>query len=170
MIKDVVAKYAKAGPPPSPFSVHNEFDELDNHCHRDTLAEGISELFHSRSVAAFGELLSQLYSRSDPAVRTGLIAVLLSAVRPVGASHSTALAEVIDAFQRGELTADKGHRVSPGDVQQLATHAVRQDVSMLERVSDFYSQHPHLVKTLDPDALRVILTKMARKEAKLFVL
>jgi hypothetical protein len=53
--------------------------------------------------------------------------------------------------------------LSPQQVQDIAAAAEQHDPSVVDRVSDFYSEHPTLVQTLGAGALALVLGKMAKK-------
>jgi hypothetical protein len=61
------------------------------------------------------------------------------------------------------VTPEQAGAVTPDQVQQAVTHAEQQNPSIVERVSDFYAQHPALVQTLGSAALTIALAKMAQR-------
>src|SRR5215469_13726565 len=64
-----------------------------------------------------------------------------------------------------QVTADQAQKVSPEVVQQLATHAEKSDPSLIDKASEFYSQHPALIKTLGGAALTIAMSKMAERRS-----
>ena len=50
------------------------------------------------------------------------------------------------------------------DVEELARTAEKHDPSVIDRVSDFYSEHPGLVKTLGAAALAVAMSGMTKEK------
>ena len=59
------------------------------------------------------------------------------------------------------MTADKATQITPAQVRDVVTTARTADEpGVFDRVSDFYSQHPDLVKTLGAGALMIALARM----------
>ena len=59
------------------------------------------------------------------------------------------------------VTADKATQITPAQVRDVVTTARTADEpGVFDRVSDFYSQHPDLVKTLGAGALMIALARM----------
>jgi hypothetical protein len=63
-----------------------------------------------------------------------------------------------------ELTPEQAAQVSPETVQRIAEHAEKQDPSLLDRLGEFYSEHPTLVKSLGAVALGVVMSKIANRQ------
>ena len=55
--------------------------------------------------------------------------------------------------------------MTPQQVQQLATEVHKQNPSIVDTVSDFYAQHPTLVKTLGATALTIAMSQMSKRAA-----
>ena len=63
----------------------------------------------------------------------------------------------------GEVTPQQASQVSPEQVQQIAAQAEKQNPSVVDQVSSFYSQHPQVVKALGGLALTIALQHMMRR-------
>ena len=63
-----------------------------------------------------------------------------------------------------EVTPEQAVQVSPGEVARIAGQAGRQDPSIIDRISDFYSRQPTLAKTLGAAALTIALAKIADRQ------
>lgn len=63
----------------------------------------------------------------------------------------------------GTVTPEQANQVSPEQVQQLATHAEKQNPSIIDEVSRFYAQHPDVMKAAGGLALSIALQHMMRR-------
>jgi len=54
--------------------------------------------------------------------------------------------------------------VPPEAVEELAAHAEKEDPSIIDSISNFYAEHPTLVKGLGAAALTVALAKIAQSQ------
>ena len=61
------------------------------------------------------------------------------------------------------MTPQQANQVSPDQVQVIASHAEKQNPSVVDQVSSFYSQHPQVVKALGGLALTIALQHMMRR-------
>lgn len=104
-------------------------------------------------------MVKSLFSQSNDQQRAGLINQLLSGSGSgVGALLSGGLASVLGG--RTQVSPQEAGQVSPEDVQQLAEQAHKSNPSIVDSVSEFYSQHPTLVKTLGGGALALVMAHM----------
>ncbi len=119
------------------------------------LAQGLSAAFRSDRTPPFGEMVSHLFGQSSGDQKAGLLNHLLS-ITPGGLAQ-----DVLGVFGgKRQLTPEEAQQVPPEKVQQLAAKAHDQDPSVVDRVSEFYSQHPNLVKTLGVGALTYAVSHM----------
>lgn len=56
-----------------------------------------------------------------------------------------------------QLTPEQADQVSPDQVQELASHAERQNPGVVDEISNIVAQQPGLVKTLGPSVLSAVL-------------
>jgi hypothetical protein len=61
------------------------------------------------------------------------------------------------------VTPDQAAAVTPEQVQEVAHRAEQQQPGIVDRISDFYAQHPALVQTLGSAALTIALARMAQR-------
>jgi hypothetical protein len=79
-----------------------------------------------------------------------------------------ALGQLGGLLSRGQVSPQEAEQISPQAVEELAREAETRDPSVIDRVSDFYSEHPGLVKTLGAAALAVAMSGMAKQKRGLF--
>lgn len=169
-IGGLFGRYAGASPQQPPENVHADYDHISGNVPPETLAHGLSHAFRSNETPPFGQMVSQLYSKGNTQQRTGLLSTLLGSVGPTGLSalggRGPGLSSLLGAFKGGDrpqITPAQADQMSPQEVEALASHAEKQNPSIIDQVSGFYSQHPTLIKTLGAGALTLMLAKMAER-------
>lgn len=163
MLKQYTSGGAAAQPAPD---VHAHFDQVAQAAPKSVIAEGLAAAFNSDKTPAFGQMLSSLFSNSTGDQKVGMINQLLTSVSPSSLTQILSGAGLAGLLGAGktQLTPDQAQKISPEVVQQLATHAQSSNPSVVESVSNFYAQHPTLVKTLGGAALTVALAKIAERQ------
>ena len=163
MLKQYTSGGAAAQPAPD---VHAHFDQVAQAAPTSVIAEGLTAAFNSDKTPAFGQMLSSLFSNSSGDQKVGMINQLLTSVSPSILTQILSGAGLAGLLGAGktQLTPDQAQKLSPEVVQQLATHAQSSNPSVVESVSNFYAQHPTLVKTLGGAALTVALAKIAERQ------
>ena len=122
---------------------------------------GLAEAFRSNQTPSFPEMVSTLFSHSNPDQRAGLLSRLLGAAGP--GALSGPLAGMLGTRGGGQVTPQQANQVSPEAVQQLARHAENGNPSIMDEVGNFYSQHPQVVKALGGLALSIAIQHMVRR-------
>ena len=163
MLKQYTSGGAAAQPAPD---VHAHFDQVAQAAPKSVMAEGLAAAFNSDKTPAFGQMLSSLFSNSTGDQKVGMINQLLTSVSPSTLTQILSGAGLAGLLGAGktQLTPDQAQKLSPEVVQQLATHAQSSNPSVVESISNFYAQHPTLVKTLGGAALTVALAKIAERQ------
>ena len=77
--------------------------------------------------------------------------------RVFGSSHSP------QAGQAPAITPAQASQVTPEEVRDIAAHAEQNQPNVVNHVSDFFAQHPDLIKGIGAMGLAVLLGKMARR-------
>jgi hypothetical protein len=128
----------------------------------EAVAGGLAEAFRSDRTPPFPEMVAELFNRSGPDERAGVLNRLFSAIGPGAvAGLPGALAGLLDG--RAEVGPEEASRVSPADVQEIAAQAEKQDASVVDQVSSFYSEHPQAVQALGGLALAIALQHIMRR-------
>ena len=146
----------------APADPHEDFDEVARHAPPDEVAGGLSQAFRSDRTPSFPEMVSNLFRNSDPNQRAGLLNRLLAGIGPGAlAGLPGGLAGLLGG--QGEVTPQQANQISPDQVQVIASHAEKQNPSVVDQVSSFYSQHPQVVQALGGLALTIALQHMMRR-------
>jgi hypothetical protein len=162
-LSDLAQRYSGQGGGASAASAQPDEDyrQVSEHAPPEVVAEGLSQAFRSDRTPAFPEMVSNLFSRSDPNQRAGLLNRLLGAVGPGAlAGLPGGLAGLLGS---GEVRPEQAAQISPRDVQEIASHAEKQNPSVVDQVSSFYSQHPQVVQALGGLALTIAMQHMMRR-------
>jgi hypothetical protein len=160
---DVLGRYSHQPDNPPP-QVMDDFDAVAREASPEVVGEGLEDAFNSEMTPPFEQMVGQLYERSDPHVRAGLLNEILGSL---GGNGATLGSRVLGSLMRHGA----GQRVSPEDaraipsneVEQAMRDASRNNPSLVQRVSRFYAQHPQLVQTLGQAAVAIAMNGMARR-------
>ncbi len=117
------------------------------------LAHGLATAFRSDRTPPFSQMMSHLFGQSNSQQKAGLLNHLFS-VTPSSLA-SDVLGKVRGGGGNQPVTPEQAEKVSPQD----AEHAQQHDSSLVDKVSQFYSEHPGLVKTLGVGALAETVSK-----------
>jgi hypothetical protein len=120
---------------------------------------GLAEAFRSNQTPSFPEMVSTLFTHSNPDQRAGLLSRLLGAAGPGVLTGS--LASIFGS--NSQVTPQQASQVPPQAVQQLAQHAENGNPSVVDEVGHFYSQHPQVVQALGGLALSIAIQHMVRR-------
>ena len=164
---DVLSQYvdhrAGTASPDAP----RHFEEVAQSAPPHVLSEGLADAFRADETPPFGQMVAQLFGNSDPQQRAGLLNQMLGSLGP-GVLAAMAGGPLRDLFAQAggaspPITPDQATAVRPEQVQEIATKAEQANPGIVDRVSQFYSQHPGLVRTLGSAALAIALAKMAQR-------
>ena len=131
---------------------HQDFQQVASAASPNVIASGISQACRPGKTPPFSEMLSNLFSQSDPSQRAG---VLMSALPGLGGPSSL--------LSGGSGTPEQASQVSPAQVQQMAAHAEKQNPSIVDEVRSIYARHPQVMKASGGLALSITLRHMVRR-------
>jgi hypothetical protein len=144
-----------ANPNVNPAQAESDFDHVAQNVPRATVAQGVTQALRSDQTPPFSQMVGQLFSNSNPDQRAGMLNHLLANVGP------SILSSVAGGALGNLLGADQA-RVTPEQVQELAAKAEQQNPGVVDRMGDFYAEHPTLVKAIGGAALAIALGHMAQ--------
>jgi hypothetical protein len=140
----LLQQYLNAKPGQANADAAQHFDQVAQQAPTDVLSKGLAEAFRSDDTPAFAQMAAQMFAQATPEQKQALLE-----------QFRGLLGKAAPALQGG------GQNVTPAAVQSALEQAHARDPSILDRVSDFYAQHPGLIKTLGGAALTIALAKMA---------
>ena len=143
----------------------NDFDEVAQNAPHSAMAQGVTEALRSDQTPPFAQMVSQLFDKGDPAERAGMLNQLLGSVGP-GLLSSIGGGALGNLFRGNEapaaVTPEIAATLSPEQVKQIAEQAEQENPGIVERMGDFYAEHPQLVKTIGGAALAIVLGRVAQ--------
>jgi hypothetical protein len=147
----------------NPAQAENDFDRVAQTVPRATVAQGVTQALRSDQTPPFSQMVGQLFSNSNPDQRAGMLNHLLANVGPsvLASVAGGALGNLLGADQ-ARVSPEQANQVSPDQVQELAAKAEQQNPGIVERMGDFYAEHPTLVKAIGGAALAIALGHMAQ--------
>jgi hypothetical protein len=142
------------------------FDQVAGAVPAGTLASGITAAFESKETPPFAQMLTQLFSNSDPVQRAAVLNTLVNAIpaeqRGALMSALGLPASAASSAAPPTITPQQAQQASPDVVQQAAGAAAAQNPSIMGQFGNFYAQHPTLVKSLGSLAMIIAMRKIAR--------
>ncbi|HEX8138316.1 MAG TPA: hypothetical protein VF544_12050 [Pyrinomonadaceae bacterium] len=168
-LSGILQQYSGAQATQAPDTVHDDFDQLAQTAPQSALADGLAAAFRSNQTPAFGQMVAQLFANAGGQQRAGILNTLISTLGPTIAAQlfsqggASGLAGLLSGGQR-EVTPEQAAQVSPEAVRTLAEQAETKDPSIIDQLSNFYAEHPTLVKTLGAAALTIALAKLAERQ------
>jgi hypothetical protein len=168
------------GTPAPTAQTESHFDQAAQSASPGLLSTGLAAMFRSDATPPFGQMAGQMFGQANPNQQAGMLnqliagmgpAVLASLMNKSGAggggilgSLGGLLGQVTGggaAATTPTLTPDQASQLTPAQVQVIASHAEQSNPGIIDQMSNFYAQHPTLVKTVGSAALSVALAKMA---------
>jgi hypothetical protein len=139
------------------------YDHVSQNTPPQEVQAGLAEAFRSEQTPAFGQMVANLFGRSDPNQKAGLLNMLLPKLQPT--ERSQALGETGSAAgaASGHVTPVEAQRIEPRQVESMASNVERKDPTIVDQAASFFTQHPGLVKGLGAAALAVLLSRATQR-------
>lgn len=188
-LSGLMGQYAGANAQQHPQTVDDDFDQFTQQAPQSALSQGLAGAFRSSQTPPFGNMVSNLFANSSGQQRASILNTLLAAAGPMvlqqvmsrmggGGGGGTGAGNPLGGLagllgglgggggQQPHITPQQAEQISPQVVEEIAAQAETQDPSVIDRVSDFYAEHPTLVKGLGAAALAVALAKIAQSQQR----
>lgn len=171
----VLQQYTGAAEAQDPATVQDDFDQIAQSAPSSAMADGLAAAFRSDQTPEFGQMAAQLFSNSSGQQRAGILNTLLRAAGPMILSQVlsrkaqsggglSSLIGLLSGGQHTEVTPEQAEQIPADAVEEIAAQAEKKDPSVVDQVSNFYAQHPTLVKTLGAAVLSIALAKIAERQ------
>lgn len=152
----------------------DHFDKVAQSASTDLLSQGLSAMFHSDQTPPFDQMAGQLFGQANPSQQAGMLNQILASMGPgvlaslLNGSQGSGLGAILGQLTQGgaapaAVTPDQASKLTPEQVQVIASHAEQHNPGIVEEMSGFYAQHAGLIKTLGSAALTIALAKMAER-------
>ena len=146
-------------------TVDDDFDQVAQNAPRSAMAQGMTDVLRSDQTPPFAHMVSQMFDRSDNTQRASMLNQLLGGMGP-GVLSSLAGGVLGNLFRGNDapaaITPEQAATMTPEQVEQIATAAEQQNPSIVDRMGDFYAEHPQLVKAIGGAALAMLLGRVAQ--------
>ncbi|MGB7924208.1 MAG: hypothetical protein WCF57_13280 [Pyrinomonadaceae bacterium] len=171
----VLQQYAGTEAAQAPPTAQDDFDHVAQNAPQSALADGLAAAFRSEQTPDFGQMAAQLFNNSSGQQRAGILNTLIRAAGPTilaqvlsrRANSGGGLSDLIGLLtggQQTEVTPEQAEQIPADAVEEIAAQAEKRDPSIIDRVSNFYAEHPTLVKTLGAAALTIALSQIAQRQ------
>jgi hypothetical protein len=164
----LLQQYASSHPA-NPDQAENDFAQVAQNAPHADLAQGVTEALRSDQTPPFSQMVGQLFNNGDSGQRAGMLNQLISAIGPGvlssiagGALGSLFGGQASNAAAAPRVTPEQASAVTQDQVQQIAEKAQQANPGIIDRMGEFYAQHPELVKGLGGAALAIALGRMAQ--------
>ena len=164
-VENIFQKYSgqAGGAAAAPEDPHQDFQRVAQAAPSNVVAGGISQAFRSDRTPPFPEMLSTLFNNSDPNQRAGVLNQLVSSIGPETLAALPGMASLSSLLHSANITPDQANQVSQGQVQRMAAHAERLNPSVVDKVSNFYAEHPQAMKAAGGLALTIALQHILKR-------
>jgi hypothetical protein len=155
-----------------------DFERVTQAAPREAVAHGVTQALRSDQTPPFPQMVGQMFGQSNPNQQAGMLNQLIAAAGPSllgmlggrgGAGGGMGglggmLGNLLGGASGGqpEITPEQASQLSPEQVQEIAQKAEQENPGVVERMGDFYAQHPNVVKGLGGAALAIALAHMAQ--------
>ena len=143
----------------------DDFQRVAENAPRQTVAQGVTQALRSDQTPPFSQMAANLFGQGNPQQRAGMLNQILSSVGPqiLSSVAGGALGGLLGGnHAQAQVTPEQASQVSPEQFQEIAAKAEQHNPGIVDRMGDFYSQHPDLVKALGGAALAIALGHMAQ--------
>jgi hypothetical protein len=166
-----------------------DFERVSQEVPREQLAQGVTQAFRSDQTPPFPQMIGQMFSQSNPNQQASMLNQLIAAAGPalLGALAGRAsggggmggmggmgggmgglgglLGNLLGGGNGGstpsQITPEQASQLTPEQVQEIAQKAEQENPGVVERMGDFYAEHPNVVKGLGGAALAIALAHLA---------
>lgn len=160
---NLLQQYLGGGANANPNQASDDFDRVAQAAPRTDVAQGVTQALRSDQTPPFAQMVTQLFNNGTPDQRAGMLNRLLANVGPgVLSTVAGGLLGNLRGADQAQISPDQAAQVPPDAVRQLAEHAEQQNPGVVERMGDFYADHPNLVKAIGGAALAIALGHMAQ--------
>jgi hypothetical protein len=166
LLTDILNRYlaGSTDPRPNPDAT-DDFHHVTQNISPDVLSKGLSAALGSDQTPPAGQMVSQMFEASTPEQRAAMLNQLIAALGPAGLSMLQGKLGQVATTTGGAtptVTPGQAANVSPQQVQDVVTQAQQHNPGIVDSLSDFYAQHPGLVKTLGGAALAIALGRISQ--------
>jgi hypothetical protein len=161
----LLQQYLGGGASTDTSEAEDHFGRVAQEAPRETVAQGVTQALRSDQTPPFPQMVGQMFSQGNPDQRAGMLNQLLGSAGPslLSSLAGGALGNLFGGGQApAQVTPEQASQLSPEQVQEIAAKAEQHNPGIVDRMGDFYSQHPDLVKSIGGAALAIVLGHIAQ--------
>jgi hypothetical protein len=165
ILNDILNRYLGANSGSASGELADDFHHVAQNIPPDVLSKGLSAALGSDQTPAAGQMVSQMFEASTPEQRAAMLNQLIAALGPAAGSVLGGLlgqANTPGTPPPPMVTPGQAATLDPQQVQSAVTRAQQHNPGIVDSLSDFYAQHPGLVKTLGGAALAIALGRISQ--------
>lgn len=155
----------------TPDNLHQHMDSAAGAIPQDALSGVLSHVFNSPETPDFSQMLGGLFGRSNAGTQANVLNGLLGSMGPAVLNQVLSgggLQNLAGILGGGgaprQLTPEEAAQIPQEEVQKLAEHAQQHNPGIVDEISQIYSAHPTLVKTLGTAAMMLAMRKIAEMQ------
>jgi hypothetical protein len=153
----------------TPPNLTQHMDNAASSIPQGSLGDVLSHVFNTGTPEAggFSSMLGGLFGQSPAGTQANVLNQLIAAAGPgllssiMGSGALGGLSSVLGGAAPRQLTPDEAAQVPQEEVTQLAKHVQQSNPGIIDSMSQIYSAHPTLVKTLGTGAMMLALRKIS---------
>jgi len=160
---NMLQQYLGGGANANQAQAADDFDRVSQNLPREDVARGVTQALRSDQTPPFPQMVGNLFGNGNPDQRAGMLNQLLASVGPslLSGGAGGILGNLLGGGQN-RVTPEQASQLSPDQVSQIAAQAEQHNPGIVDRMGDFYAEHPTLVKSLGGAALAIALGHMAQ--------
>ena len=160
---NMLQQYLGGGANANQAQAADDFDRVSQNLPREDVARGVTQALRSDQTPPFPQMVGNLFGNGNPDQRAGMLNQLLASAGPslLSGGAGGILGNLLGGGQN-RVTPEQASQLSPDQVSQIAAQAEQHNPGIVDRMGDFYAEHPTLVKSLGGAALAIALGHMAQ--------
>jgi hypothetical protein len=142
---------------PNREQAHMHYDEIARTVPADVLAQSIGPALQTMDTQHLKEKIAQAAAQMTPEQRSAFLQEILGGLTGSDAS----VASAVTRAGASPSVAQDPSTATPEDVGNIAAYAKEHQPELFRRATEFYAQHPTLVKVLGTVAIASIARRLA---------
>jgi hypothetical protein len=147
-------------------NVLDDFNEVVKRAPDEAIAQAMAAAFRTDEDASFAHIVANLFLHSDVELRAELLNILMN---HIGRDTKRVLSDAglfgLDPDSR-QITEEMTTQLSPEAIGVIAAEAEQRDSCVVDKISEFYSQHTEVVSKLGAHAVATVMTDIAQRASR----
>jgi hypothetical protein len=153
---NVLQQYSGGRAPSNPDEAVQHFQQVAAKAPPSALSGALGAIFRSPQTGTFGQNVSSMFGQLDPNQRAGILNTLLSS------GGAGILAQLGLSPATTHVSPEQAQQVAPQAVEEATNSVQSPNPSIIDRASEFYAQHPTLVKAMGAGAALLAMQHLSR--------